>query len=65
LSAFQRHEELAGLRELATAPAAGPAPGGDAAPAAGPEVVPAAARGSDVDRLASWLVRQAGLEEGG
>ncbi|MFL5386447.1 MAG: hypothetical protein ACJ8GN_28340 [Longimicrobiaceae bacterium] len=65
LSAFQRHEELAWLRELATAPAAGPAPQVDAAPAAGPVPTPAGAPGTDVERLASWLVRQAGLEEGG
>jgi hypothetical protein len=59
VSPFQQHEELAWLRELASAPAAGPAM--DAAPATGPGA--AAASGGEVERLAAWLLRQAGLEE--
>ena len=64
LSAFQRHEELAWLAELASAPAAGPASPVDAAPAAGPGLLPGDPPEAQVERLAAWLVRQAGLEEG-
>ncbi len=62
VSPFQQHEELAWLMELAPAPAAAPVPG-DAAPAAGPVLVSGDAPEAEVERLASWLLRQAGLEE--
>lgn len=62
VSPFQQHEELAWLMELAAAPAAGPV-SGDAAPAAGPGSTSADTSGAQVERLAAWLIRQAGLEE--
>jgi hypothetical protein len=64
LSAFQLAEELAWLRELATAPAAGPAPVTETAPAAGPGLAIGDPPDAQVEKIAAWLVRQSGLEEG-
>ncbi|HEX8903364.1 MAG TPA: hypothetical protein VF771_00830 [Longimicrobiaceae bacterium] len=63
VSPFQQHEELAWLLELAAAPAAGPV-SGDAAPAAGPGLTIGGAPEAEVEKLAAWLLREAGLEEG-
>jgi hypothetical protein len=63
LSAFQQRQELAWLGELATAPAAGPVLG-DAAPAVGPGLVTADPPEVQVEKVAAWLIRQAGMEEG-